>query len=103
MAHLQYLALPQTVLRNVSRNAGRAQDWVRQRFKPTAALFRRSDILRMHELITEGSDETDNLPAVTARTFHRELTRLAEMGFIKFSVREPEPTIEIDVDAIGRY
>ncbi len=44
------------------RNAGRAQDWVRQRFTPTAASLRRSDILRMHELITEGSDETDNLP-----------------------------------------
>ena len=40
---------------------------------------------------------------VTARTFYRELTRLAEMGFIKFSAREQEPTIEIDFDAIGRY
>ena len=40
---------------------------------------------------------------VTARTFHRELTRLAEMGFIKFSIREPEPTIEVDFGAIGRY
>lgn len=57
----------------------------------------------MHELITEGSDETDNLPAVTARTFHRELTTLAEMGFLKFPVQESEPTIEIDFDAIGRY
>lgn len=44
------------------RNAGRAQDWVRQRFTPTAAPLQRFDILRMHELITEGSDETDNLP-----------------------------------------
>ena len=44
------------------RNAGRAQDWVRQRFTPAAAPLRRFDILRMHELITEGSDETDNLP-----------------------------------------
>ena len=44
------------------RNAGRAQDWVRQRFTPTAAPLRRSDLLQMHELITEGSDETDNLP-----------------------------------------
>ena len=40
---------------------------------------------------------------VTARTFYRELTRLAEMGFIKFSAQETEPTIEIDFDAIGRY
>ena len=44
------------------RNAGRAQDWVRQRFTPTAASLQRSDILQMHELITEGSDETNNLP-----------------------------------------
>ena len=43
-------------------NAGRAQDWVRERFTPEAAPLRRSDILRMHELVTEGSDETDNVP-----------------------------------------
>ena len=44
------------------QNAGRAQDWVRERFTPIAAPLRRSDVLRMHELLTEGSDETDNLP-----------------------------------------
>ena len=44
------------------RNAGLAQDWVRQRFTPEANPLRRSDILRMHRLITEGSDETDNEP-----------------------------------------
>lgn len=44
------------------QNAGRAQGWVRERFTPTAAPLRRSDVLRMHELLTEGSDETDNLP-----------------------------------------
>lgn len=44
------------------RNAGRAQDWVRKRFTPTAAPLRRADILQMHELITGESDETDNLP-----------------------------------------
>ena len=43
-------------------NAGRAHDWVRERFTPEAAPLRRSDILRMHELVTEGSDETDNVP-----------------------------------------
>ena len=40
---------------------------------------------------------------VTVRTFHREPTRLAAMGFIKFSIQEREPTIEIDFGAIGRY
>ena len=44
------------------RNAGRAQDRVRQRFTPTAASLQRSDILQMHELITQGSDERNNLP-----------------------------------------
>ena len=43
-------------------NAGRAQDWVRRRFTPDSPPLRRADILRMHELITEGSDETDNVP-----------------------------------------
>lgn len=43
-------------------NAGLAQDWVRERFTPAAAPLRRSDILHMHRLITEGSDERDNLP-----------------------------------------
>ena len=42
---------------------------------------------------------------VTRRTFWRELTRLADMGFI--AVRRPqgsdEPIIEIDFGAIGRY
>ncbi len=40
---------------------------------------------------------------VTTRTFQRELIRLAKSGFIKFSAQEPEPTVEIDFDAIGKY
>ena len=44
------------------RNAGMAQDWVRLRFTSTARPVRLSDILHMHKLITEGSDETDNIP-----------------------------------------
>lgn len=65
---MDMLASPSTAPGTPSRderqvlNAGRAQDWVRQRFAPTAASLQRSDILQMHELITEGSDETDNLP-----------------------------------------
>ena len=43
-------------------NAGRAQDWIRRRFTPASAPLRRADILQMHELITEGSDETNNEP-----------------------------------------
>ncbi len=40
---------------------------------------------------------------VTPRTFQRELTRLAKNGFLKFTVDEKEPTVEIDFGAIGRY
>ena len=45
------------------RNAGRAQDWVRERFAsqgtpPLSAV----DVLHMHALVTEGSDERDNAP-----------------------------------------
>ena len=40
---------------------------------------------------------------VTRRTFYRELLRLAEMGFIKFTGRGEDITIEIDFSAIGRY
>ena len=41
--------------------------------------------------------------AVTRRTFSRELIRLAEMGFIKVSGQQPDLTVEIDFNAIGRY
>ena len=44
------------------RNAGVAQDWVRQRFGPGTPPLRRSDVLHVHKLITEGSDERDNVP-----------------------------------------
>ena len=40
---------------------------------------------------------------VTDRTFHRELTRLAELGFIKLTNSGSEPAIEIDFNAIGRH
>ena len=44
------------------RNAGVAQDWTRRRFTPTAPPLRHADILHLHQLITEGSDEHDNVP-----------------------------------------
>ena len=45
------------------RNAGRAQDWVRERFAPTGAPpLRQTDVLHLHALVTEGSDERDNAP-----------------------------------------
>ena len=44
------------------RNAGLAQDWVRQRFTPASKPLRFTDIMQMHRLVTGGSDETDNVP-----------------------------------------
>ena len=40
---------------------------------------------------------------VTRRTFHRELLRLAEMGFIKAIGSRDDITIELDFAAIGKY
>ena len=44
------------------RNAGRAQDWVRQRFVAGRPPLQVSDILEMHRLLTEGSDHRNNVP-----------------------------------------
>ena len=44
------------------RNASRAQDWVKSRFTPGAAPIGMVDLLSMHRMITEGSDENHNVP-----------------------------------------
>lgn len=44
------------------RNAGAAQKWVQERFQPGSAPFALSDILRMHEMITENADTANNAP-----------------------------------------
>ena len=44
------------------QNADAAQEWVRRRFGPHEAPIRIEDILRMHELMTRLSDETNNVP-----------------------------------------
>lgn len=45
------------------RNAGRAQDWVKERFSgESSPPFRLEDLLRMHALLTEGSDERRTAP-----------------------------------------
>ena len=43
-------------------NAGRAQDWIRSRFAKDREPLRLRDILEMHRLMTEKSDETNNAP-----------------------------------------
>ena len=44
------------------RNAGRAQEWVRRRFVTDGPPLGMTDVFRMHEMLTAGSDEKDNLP-----------------------------------------
>ena len=50
------------------RNAGAAQTWVQERFKPGSDLFSLVDILNMHKMITENADMTNNTPG-RLRTF----------------------------------
>lgn len=44
------------------RNASRAQDWVKERFAPGTPPIEMNDVLAMHKMITEGSDENQNIP-----------------------------------------
>ena len=44
------------------RNAGLAQEWIRTRFVPGRAPLNVEDILRMHKMLTESSDEIHNSP-----------------------------------------
>ena len=44
------------------RNAGLAQEWVRERFAPDSRPLAVRDILSMHRMITENSDEDHNVP-----------------------------------------
>lgn len=81
------------------RNAGLAQNWVRARFSPGSAPLSIGDILHMHKMITQGSDEDHNIPGAF-RTFpvvvgspelggvhkcapHNDVPRLME-GYIEF-------------------
>jgi len=44
------------------RNAGLAQGWVKERFYPGCAPLTVSDLLAMHEMITQHSDTINNVP-----------------------------------------
>ena len=44
------------------RNSARAQTWTRRRFQPGSAPVGLADILTMHRLVTERSDEGHNVP-----------------------------------------
>ncbi|MYE25334.1 MAG: Fic family protein [Gammaproteobacteria bacterium] len=44
------------------RNVGLAQDWIKERFTPDQRPVTYEDVMRMHALVTQGSDETKNVP-----------------------------------------
>lgn len=50
------------------RNAGIAQDWIRQRFVPGSAPLDLNDLFKMHEMVTLESDVEHNIPG-KFRTF----------------------------------
>jgi Fic family protein len=50
------------------RNAGIAQNWIRNRFAPGSAPLDLNDLFRMHEMITVQSDQDHNIPG-RFRTF----------------------------------
>jgi Fic family protein len=50
------------------RNSIRAQAWIKQRFYPGSPSIALGDILTMHKMVTERSDETHNIPG-QLRTF----------------------------------
>ena len=49
-------------------NASKGQNWAKERFTPGSPPVNMSDLLTMHKLLTEGSDEIDNVPGAL-RTF----------------------------------
>ena len=44
------------------RNASLAQDWVKERFAPGTPPTGMEDLMTMHRMVTEGSDENHNIP-----------------------------------------
>ena len=50
------------------RNAAIAQEWVKQRFAPNSGPLTVEDVLKMHYMVTQGSDVKDNEPG-RLRTF----------------------------------
>lgn len=44
------------------RNAGRAQTWTRSRCAPSSDPLKCADLLELHQMVTEHSDEKDNIP-----------------------------------------
>ena len=70
------------------RNASRAQDWVRRRFTEGARPLRQDDVLHLHALVTQGSDERDNVPG-GLRT-HPVVVGAAALGGVHRGAPAPE-------------
>ena len=91
------------------KNSVRAQEWVRNRFQPGSPAIGLGDILTIHKLVTDGSDEANNIPGalrtpvqvgstdmggVHKGSPHESLSQLMEefVGFLhsrKFMARHP--------------
>ena len=69
------------------RNSARAQEWVRKRFQPGSPPVGLSDILAMHKLVTEGSDEAHNIPGAL-RTHANQVGSIDMGGIHKGSLHE---------------
>ena len=60
------------------RNADRAQQWVRNQFSEANRPLREEHILHMHKLLTQGSDESSNVPGEYRR--HNVVAGTSELG-----------------------
>ncbi len=81
MEHLQESEEPpanQSMEQRQVSNAGLAQEWVRERLSPGSEPLRLPDILYLHERLTEGSDEKDNVPG--RLRMHRVVVGTEELG-----------------------
>lgn len=72
------------------RNSARAQEWVRRRFQPGSPPTGLGDILAMHRMVTEGSDEDHNVPGAL-RTFPVQVGSADMGGVHKGSPHESLP------------
>lgn len=74
------------------RNAAKAQAWVTERFKPQSSPVTLGDILTMHKMVTEQSDEFHNVPG-QLRTMQVEVGSLDMGGVHKGAPHEALPDL----------
>ena len=72
------------------RNAGNAQDWVRLRFQGGGAPLNLADILQMHRLMTQDSDEANNVPGRFRRS--NVVVGTEALGVFRIGASAADPT-----------